>query len=149
MSCDEQHSGAYMTNRSLLLSSTLIALAVGASAYAETTPAKDDASTVSQVVITGSHIKRDSFTSPEPITVISNENATLAGFTDTASMLQQSSVAANSFQSNDQLTGYIVTGGPGAKTLDLRRLGAQRSLILIDGKRLGPAGSAELWVRSI
>ena len=137
VSWDEEHSGAYMTNRSLLLSSTLIALAVGSSAYAET---KDDANTVSSVVITGSHIKSDPFKSPDPITVISNENATLSGFTDTASILQQSSVGANSFQTNDQLTGYITTGGPGAKTLNLRRLGAQRTLVLIDGKRLGPAG---------
>jgi len=129
-----------MLGRSVFLGSTLISLAVGASAYAETTSEKDDATTVSQIVITGSRIKRDAFTSPDPITVISNESATLAGFSDTASLLQQSSVGANSFQTNDQLTGYIVEGGPGAKTLNLRRLGAQRSIILIDGKRVGPAG---------
>ena len=139
------------SNRERLLATTLIAGAaftfLSAPAFAQTKPAVDCAANPSDptckapdVVVTGSRIKRNAFTAPDPITVITSEQATLAGYADTASLLQQSSIAAGSFQTNDQLTGFVVTGGPGSKTLNLRRLGAQRTIILLDGKRLGPAG---------
>jgi iron complex outermembrane receptor protein len=124
-----------MTRSRLFLGAAALALAATSSVYAQ-----DQSGDAGTVVVTGSRIKRDAFTAPDPIQVISTEQAQEAGYADTASMLQQSSLAAGSFQTNDQLTGFVVTGGPGAKTLDLRRLGAQRSIILLDGKRLGPAG---------
>jgi iron complex outermembrane receptor protein len=131
--------------RSVLLCSTVFAgLVLSAPAFAQTTTSSDTSSdkaaTAQDVVVTGSRIKRNAFTAPDPITVITSEQATLAGYSDTAALLQQSSIAAGSFQTNDQLTGFVVTGGPGAKTLNLRRLGAQRTIVLMDGKRLGPAG---------
>lgn len=137
------------SNRSRLLATTLIAGAaltvMGGQAFAQSTkPAcatpDKDGNCPQDVVVTGSRIKRNAFTAPDPITVITAEQATLAGYADTASLLQQSSIASGSFQTNDQLTGFVVTGGPGSKTLNIRRLGANRSIILLDGKRLGPAG---------
>lgn len=140
------------STRERLLASTLIAGAaftlLSAPVFAQTTAtaapaatAKDkDKDTAPDVVVTGSRIKRNAFTAPDPITVISAEQATLAGYADTASLLQGSSIASGSFQTNDQLTGFVVTGGPGSQTLNIRGLGAQRSIILLDGKRLGPAG---------
>lgn len=92
------------------------------------------------VVVTGSRLRRNEYTAADPITVITAEQATLGGFTDTASLLQSSSVAASSFQTNTQLTGYVTTGGPGAKTLSIRNLGSQRTLVLLNGQRMGPAG---------
>ena len=127
-----------MKTLSLLMGSTLLAsmgIADQAMAQAAATPTD-----VTEVVVTGSRVKKDAFNAPEPILVITAESAKLAGYADTASMLQRSSIAAGSFQTNGQLTGYVVTGGPGAQTLNLRRLGAQRTIVLMDGKRLGPAG---------
>lgn len=97
-------------------------------------------SEVGAIVVTGSRIKRDSFTAPDPVQVITAEQATLSGYADTSSLLQQSAIATGTFQTGDQLTGYVTTGGAGNKTLSLSRLGAQRTIILLDGKRLGPAG---------
>ncbi len=136
------------STRERLLASTLIAGAaltlLSAPAFAQTTTppaAKDkDKDATPDVVVTGSRIKRNAFTAPDPITVITAEQASLAGYADTASLLQQSSIASGAFQTNDQLTGFVVTGGPGSQTLNIRGLGAQRSIILLDGKRLGPAG---------
>lgn len=122
-----------------MLTGAALSVTFGGLAMAQTAPSSTDSSS-SDVVVTGSRIKSNAFTSPDPIQVISAEQAQLAGYADTASLLQQSSIAAGSFQTNDQLAGYVVTGGPGAKTLDLRGLGAQRTIILLDGKRLGPAG---------
>ncbi len=133
------------SNRARLFASTLLAgvtlsVVTGGLALAQSTAPPSDSSAAQDVVVTGSRLKNTAFNSPDPIQVISAEQAQLAGYADTASLLQQSSIAAGSFQTNDQLTGYVVTGGPGAKTLNLRGLGAQRTIILLDGKRLGPAG---------
>ncbi|HYE44472.1 MAG TPA: TonB-dependent receptor [Caulobacter sp.] len=96
---------------------------------------------VSALVITGSRIKRSEFNSAAPIQVITSEQSSLEGLVDTAEILQQSSVASGSFQVNNQLTGFVTDGGPGANTISLRGLGATRTLVLLNGKRVGPAGT--------
>jgi len=101
---------------------------------------KSDSSEVEGLVITGSRIKQTNYNSADPITQITQQQATLTGAIDTAQILQLSSVANNNVQINNNFTGYVVTGGPGVNTLSLRGLGAQRTLILIDGQRMGPAG---------
>ncbi|MBX3480040.1 MAG: TonB-dependent receptor [Caulobacter sp.] len=114
------------------------------STTAATTAADDedeDDGDVSALVITGSRIKRSEFTSSSPIQVITSEQSTLEGLVDTAEILQQSSIASGSFQVNNQLTGYVTDGGPGANTISLRGLGATRTLVLLNGKRVGPAGT--------
>ena len=127
-----------MKKVSLLMGTALLAsMAIADQAMAQAAASPTD---VTEVVVTGSRVKKDAFNAPEPILVITADSAKLAGYADTASMLQQSSIAAGSFQTNGQLTGYVVTGGPGAQTLNLGKLGAQRTIILLDGKRLGPAG---------
>jgi len=95
---------------------------------------------VGEVVVTGSRIKTTTFNSPDPLTVITAEQAELTGGVDTAQILQLSAVAANAVQINNYFTGFVTTGGPGANTLSLRGLGADRTLFLINGQRLGPAG---------
>jgi iron complex outermembrane receptor protein len=98
------------------------------------------ASTTNEVVITGSRIKTTTFTSPAPMAVITSEQASLQGDVDTSQILQLSPVAANAVQINNFFSGFVVTGGPGVNTLSLRGLGAQRTLFLLNGERLGPAG---------
>ena len=75
-----------------------------------------------------------------PLTVITADQAQLTGAVDTSQILQLSAVAANAVQINNFFTGFITTGGPGVNTLSLRGLGAQRTLFLLNGERLGPAG---------
>ena len=51
-----------------------------------------------RVVITGSRLRRNEFTSSSPIQVINAETAALQGMVDTAELIQGSSVAAGSVQ---------------------------------------------------
>jgi iron complex outermembrane receptor protein len=95
---------------------------------------------VGEVVVTGSRIKTTTFTSPDPLDVITAEQAQLTGSVDTSQILQLSAVAANAVQINNFFTGFITTGGPGVNTLSLRGLGSDRTLILLNGERMGPAG---------
>lgn len=93
-----------------------------------------------RVIITGSRIRRDEFTSASPIQVVNAEVATLEGLVDTGELVQSTSVAAGSVQLNNQFAGFVVEGGTGINSISLRGLGAQRSLVLLNGRRPGPAG---------
>ena len=90
---------------------------------------------IEEIVVTGSRIRRDEFTSASPVQVIDMEMSTLAGLIDTTEILQGSTVAASSTQINNLLGGFVVNGGPGVNTLDLRGLGANKTLVLLNGRR--------------
>ncbi|ATQ44611.1 TonB-dependent receptor plug domain-containing protein [Caulobacter mirabilis] len=111
-------------------------------AQPETLPKPDHetAEAVEAVVITGSRIRRSDFTSSSPITIITSEEAALEGVSTAADLLQNLPQATTSQQINTLLGGFAVTGGPGVQTLGLRGLGASRTLVLLNGRRLGPAG---------
>lgn len=57
-------------------------------------------------------------------------------------MLRTSTAAAGSNQITSALSvGYVTAGGKGTETVSLRGLGASRTLILLNGRRAGPAGT--------
>ena len=100
----------------------------------------DEEAEEDEIVITGSRIRRNEFTAPVPVQVISTERTKLSGLLSASEILQGSSVAAGSGQINDTFTGFVVNGGAGVNTLSLRGLGAQRTLVLLNGRRVGPSG---------
>ena len=95
------------------------------------------------IVVTGSRIQSVTpYNSSDPITVVDPEIARKEGKFDLATTLQSSPVAAGSTQITSALSSNFVTnGGPGAQTVDLRGLGANRTLVLLNGRRAGPAGT--------
>lgn len=109
----------------------------------ESAPVAQDtsASTLDKVTVTGSRIARDTFNSVSPVQVITREESTVAGFNSTAGVLQSNTVTGGSSQIDSSYGGYVVNGGPGVNTLSLRGLGATRTLLLLNGRRVSPAGS--------
>jgi iron complex outermembrane receptor protein len=95
------------------------------------------------IVVTGSRIRRNAFTTPDPLTVIDPELEQRGGRNDVGEIIQSSPVAAGSFQLTPLLTagGFVTNGGVGAQTVSLRGLGAERTLTLVNGRRAGPAGT--------
>ncbi len=94
------------------------------------------------IVVTGSRIQTSAFNSPDPVTVIDTDTAAKEGKFDLASTLQSSPIASGSTQITSALSSNFVTaGGPGAQTIDLRGLGPNRTLVLLNGRRAGPAGT--------
>ena len=137
--------------RKSLLASTIVAGIMAATpslAFTQTQDTEDQASdkkeekaaTVADVIVTGSRIRRTEYSSSQPVQIITSEEAVLEGTVDTAEMLQGSTIAGTAGQINNYFTGYITTGGPGVNTLSLRGLGANRTLVLLNGRRAGPAG---------
>ena len=94
-----------------------------------------------EVVVSGSRIKRDTFTSTAPLLILRNEDAAIAGFTSTAEVLQGTAVTGGQGQINNAFGGFVTDGGPGANTLGLRGFGPTRSLVLLNGRRLAPSGT--------
>ncbi len=137
--------------KSVLSGVALSALTLSGAAFAQEADDQTDVETVNEVVeeearqekivVTGSLIARDEYSSASPIQVITAEVATLEGLVDTAALLQGSSLASGSTQLNNTFQNFVTNGGVGTQTLDLRGCGDTRTLILIDGKRPGPSGT--------
>jgi outer membrane receptor protein involved in Fe transport len=103
--------------------------------------ADTSAETGGEIVVTGSRIRRDTFSTIEPITVITSEEITQSGFNSATDALQSTAVTAGAGQINNFFGGFVTAGGTGANTLGLRGLGPARTLILLNGRRLAPAGT--------
>ncbi|MEM6649259.1 MAG: TonB-dependent receptor plug domain-containing protein [Pseudomonadota bacterium] len=103
-----------------------------------------------EIVVTGSRIRRDSFSSPTPLQVLDIDQAQQIGIPTIANLLQQSTVA-NGAQIDATLNtaggslGLLQEapppGGAGSANIDLRGLGPERTLLLVNGRRLGGASS--------
>jgi outer membrane receptor protein involved in Fe transport len=101
-----------------------------------TAPAAEETVENASIVVTGSRIARSGFDQPTPVTVFTNERAQTLGVTNIAEGLNQlPSFRASSGPSNMQSAG----GNVGARVLDLRALGAPRTLVLVDGRRFVPS----------
>lgn len=94
---------------------------------------------VDEVVVTGSRLKRDTYSSISPLQVITTQSSREVGAIDPGKILQESTSAAGS-QVDLTFNGFVLDNGPGASTIDLRGLGASRTLVLINGRRAAPAG---------
>ncbi|MEE2794723.1 MAG: TonB-dependent receptor plug domain-containing protein, partial [Pseudomonadota bacterium] len=145
---------ASFTNRKsgLWASVGLAAIALSSAASAQDASVLEESETTTEtateaesnaIVVTGSRITTVTpYNSPDPISIVSPEIARREGRLDLASALQSSPVASGSTQITSALSSNFVTnGGPGAQTIDLRGLGANRTLVLLNGRRAGPAGT--------
>lgn len=110
-------------------------------AQAQQAPTGTDAADLGTVVVTGSRIRHDAYSAADPVDVIMPMEAANRGVGGVAQMLQTSTTAAGSPQVTAATsTAFVQAGGPGAQTLSLRGLGANRTLVLLNGRRAGPAG---------
>ncbi|MEP5937116.1 MAG: TonB-dependent receptor [Erythrobacter sp.] len=147
------------TARGLALSVSALALVVGAPALAQDAeePAEevveeaeeeavdittgDAGATPDQgaITVTGSRIRKSTFNSISPLQVITTDQSSNVGAFDPAQILQRSESAAG-VQIDATFQGFVLDNGPGSETINLRGLGADRTLLLINGRRLAPAG---------
>ena len=89
-----------------------------------------------EIIVTGSRIARSGFTTPTPVTVLGQDRVQQRGITNVGDALNE----LPSFRPlTSPLTQQAAGGNIGARTLDLRGLGAQRTLVLLDSKRFIPS----------
>ncbi len=92
-----------------------------------------------EIVVTGSRLRRSTYSSVAPLQIISGQVSREVGLTNAADILQEST-AASGQQIDLTFGGFVLDNGPGASTISLRGLGANRTLSLINGRRLAPGG---------
>jgi outer membrane receptor protein involved in Fe transport len=99
--------------------------------------AEESAKTQSNEVITvtGSLVERRELTTPSPISVVDKEKLASAGLTNVGDILQKLPAQGNA------INAQVNNGGDGAVRISLRSLGDNRTLVLLNGRRLPPSGT--------
>ncbi len=135
-----------------ILASSL-ALAGGATLTAAPTWAQQatepelEEETEDRIVVTGSRLRRDEYSSISPLQVVDAGEARLVGLVDAGAIISDATVV-----SGEQLDGSVTAGSPtaavegisstglGGQAVALRGLGPERTLLMVNGRRLAPAG---------
>jgi len=115
----------------------LLAQAAPASAQ-QAPPAPADSQPLQEIIVTGSRIAAPNEVSTSPIQVISAQSIQVSGKTDITDIISQlPQIYTNDLgQDLGNGTSGLATAG-GVATADLRGLGPGRTLVLVDGRRLG------------
>jgi outer membrane receptor protein involved in Fe transport len=126
--------------RRILWGASALAMMAGWSGASGAWAADQPGSQVSEVVVTGSRIARRDFVAPSPIVTVTSQQLQK---TSEIGMEQQLNKLPQFVPGNTQFSGAgdvqeSPTNTPGAATLNLRGLGPNRNLVLLDGRRAQP-----------
>ncbi len=119
---------------------SIVAAAVAASlsglALADTTadgpPSSTPADQLQTVVVTGSRIPRIQAEGPAPVVTITAEDIARNGFANTAAIMSSLTQNLGALDNNQNTDGF----SPGAQAVDLRGLGPNHTLVLVNGRRI-------------
>jgi outer membrane receptor protein involved in Fe transport len=110
----------------------LIAASAGAVAYVPAASAQEQE--LEQIIVTGSRIAQANLEGTSPVSVIGAQDIQFEGTVQVEDLLN------NLPQAFADQGGNISNGASGTATVNLRNLGADRTLVLVNGRRM-PAGS--------
>ncbi len=88
-----------------------------------------------EIVVTGTRIPRKDLTTPAPVTVIGRQQMLASGKVSIGEFLQSLPEQGNAINTS------VNNGGDGSTRLNLRSLGVQRTLVLLNGRRMVPSGT--------
>ena len=87
------------------------------------------------ITVTGSLIGRKEVDSPSPVSVVDKEKLDSAGITNVGDVLQKIPAQGNAINAQNN------NGGDGSTRINLRSLGTNRTLVLLNGRRVVPSGT--------
>lgn len=111
----------------------------------------EKASPDAEIVVTGTRIRRLDFSSPSPIVSLDAKTIQQSGTTNLTDFLTGYPALIGSSTSNQNAGDQAGIGTTGLNLLNLRNLGTQRTLVLIDGRRqvAGLAGEQAVDINTI
>ncbi|WP_462168128.1 TonB-dependent receptor plug domain-containing protein [Pseudoalteromonas lipolytica] len=123
-----------MRNNSLLSASIKLALCSSIFSISSQVIAADqnNAETIDRIEVTGSRILREGAIAPAPVTVISGDDLVNTGAVNIGEALNKLPALGNTFSLSN--SGRFI-GTAGLNILDLRNMGTDRTLVLVNGKR--------------
>jgi outer membrane receptor protein involved in Fe transport len=86
------------------------------------------------ITVTGSLIGRKEVDSPSPVSVVDREKLEAGGVTNVGDVLQKLPAQGNALNAQNN------NGGDGSTRINLRSLGTNRTLVLLNGRRVVPSG---------
>ncbi|WP_298769390.1 TonB-dependent receptor [uncultured Shewanella sp.] len=131
-----------MYKNNYLANSVRFALMSAVTASAITVPsvfaaeAEEKAAKVERISVTGSRIKRSDMETASPVTVIDASAIQALGSASIDGVLQQLTASGGGMTS-----ATTNNGGRGNATVNLRGLGEERTLVLVNGRRMIPSGT--------
>ncbi len=127
--------------------STSLILAIGAGAFATGANAQDASS--QRVEVTGSRILSANAVSPAPVQVLTAADIAASGAVNLQELILKSPVFGTPGIS--RTNSNFITSSVGIATVDLRNLGSDRTLVLVNGRRYvaGQSGSATVDLNTI
>ena len=138
-----------MKKRSLVSKAINLALVTGLSLSAQSVLAEEMAKEdVEKITVTGSRIAKTELSSPTPVLVLGQAEIARFGTPDLGSVLAElPAIGATNTLSGNAGSNALA----GSSSADLRRLGAKRSLVLVNGKRhvAGSPGSSTVDLSTI
>jgi iron complex outermembrane receptor protein len=96
---------------------------------------EDEIRVTEEVIVTGSRIARADIDSASPVTVLTREELEVTGLSDVGQLLQRMPSMSGS-----PIGTTTNNGGNGAVTIDLRGMGAVRTVTLVNGQRVVDGG---------
>ena len=95
--------------------------------------AQDDEEADDEIIVSGTRLQRDDLAAPSPVTTVGSEQLTLTNTVNSEQFLNTLPQVIPAF---DQTSN---NPGNGIASVNLRGLGTQRTLVLVDGKRYVPS----------
>lgn len=102
-------------------------------------PQEEDPGPVEEVTVTGYHVKRQGIDGPAPVVVFDREALEASGFNTLAEFAQFLPYNAQTFSD----AGRIISTTAGTANFNLRGIGNDSTLTLINGRRIAPYGNGE------
>jgi outer membrane receptor protein involved in Fe transport len=132
----KNNTGKEKMNSQKTLLATILTLLFSSTSSAEA-PAENNVSNnkeVERIVVTGSHIKRSNMEGPSPLTSLSSEDISKSGVTDLIGLFTKLPMAGQgTFSTQGNSSDNTSNGG---SSVSLRGLGADSTLILVNGRRV-------------
>ncbi|GLP96156.1 TonB-dependent receptor [Paraferrimonas sedimenticola] len=91
---------------------------------------------VERIAVTGSRIKRQDMETASPVTTIGAEQIAAGSYTSVEQILQETTASAGA-----AIGSATNNGGRGVANVDLRGMGAKRTLVLVNGRRMVNSGT--------
>jgi outer membrane receptor protein involved in Fe transport len=116
----------------------LTVLAVTSITWSAPSHAQSEDTMIQEVVVTATRVQRSGFEAPTPTTIVSKEEFDIRGTTNFADFLNE--LPAFVAETTPRSTGLFSVANA-SNTLNLRGLGANRTLVLVNGRRHVPTQS--------
>ncbi len=131
-----------MTSSGLAATFEFLILVAGAAPAQEVVEEeKERRAAEEEIVVTGSRIRRKDLTTPAPVAVFTQQQIAESGRLTVGDFLQLMPEQGNGANTQvNNAPGNAITGGFGTTRINLRSLGENRTLVLVNGRRLAASG---------